>query len=161
MGWGGTAATTCPDRCVRARSPVSSLLPTSGSCWKGFSGAHASSARIPPERFFFIQSDVAEIWLHVLREYNPVSVNDDEGGIIRRLNLCSASVLPLTVALYFISLLQSNCFCASLRITVQSAPSCGYRFLFRFNSPLTFFFFFLKIRANNFHCQPFVFIGLN
>lgn len=62
-------------------SPLSSLLLTSGVSWKGFSGAHASSARIPPERFF-IQSDVAEICLHVLREYNPVSVNDDgvEGG---------------------------------------------------------------------------------
>lgn len=104
---GETAATTCPERCVCARSPLSSLLLVSGLSWKGFSGAHASSARIPPERFFLIQSDVAEICLHVLREYNPVSVNDD-GGIIRRLDLCSASGLPLTVALYFIRLLQSN-----------------------------------------------------
>lgn len=84
-GWGGKepAAATCPDRQMRVcvcASPGSSQVLTSGSPSKGCSsGAHASSARIPAERVFFIHSDVSGIRPHVLREYNPVPVNDDDG----------------------------------------------------------------------------------
>ena len=93
-GWG-----TCshnlprPKACARCRSPCSSEQASPERT--------PFTARIPAERFFFIHSDVAQICLHVFRENNPVPVNYD-GGIIRRPS-CSASVLPATVALFYLT----------------------------------------------------------